>query len=79
MPRANTSLKRAPTNASHAISSVPSLPSGSDATVVSVTMPELSDEGIEAIATLLLHFADVMATQEKVSNSFAPRSRSSPE
>ena len=79
MPRANTSLKRAPTDAVQAIPSAPSLPSGSEETVVTVAMPELSDEGIEAIATLLLHLADVMATQEKASDSFAPSSRSSPE
>jgi len=79
MPRANTSPKRALTNASPAIPSAPSLPSGSDATVVTVAMPELSDDAIEAIATLLLHFLDALATQEKASDSFAPRSRSSPE
>ena len=77
MPRANTSLKRAPTNAVQAISSATALPSGSDATVVTVAMPELSDDGIEAIATLLMHFVDTLATQEKASDSFAPRSRSS--
>jgi len=79
MPRANTSPKRALTNASPAIPSAPSLPSGSEETVVTVAMPELGDEGIEAIATLLLHLADVMAIQGKASDSFAPRSRSSPE
>ena len=42
-------------------------------------MPELSDEGIEAVVSLLLDFVDALATQENASDSFAQRSRSSPE